>query len=674
MKKLLLGLLILTLSLSLPLSALAQDELPTIAEIAASDENFSTLLTAVEAAGLSEALSAEGELTVFAPTNAAFEALPPGMLDGLLSSPPSVQAVVSYHVLDGIYSAEDLAAAQAPIPTLMGAPLTFSSDADGNLLINGSVMVVTADIQASNGVVHVIDAVLVPQRPGEGGPEGEAGPRQGDPGSASADRMAATIMEILAERQDIELGTLIAAVGMSEPVAIALSIPSENGFTLFAPEDAAFADLDPATLEAVLADPLLLTSILLYHAVPSGLDAQSIMSELVANAGTIELETALPGATITVSANETNVLVNEAQVTRPDLIGSNGVVHVIDAVLLPPDEAILTQEAYDELVNSLRQAAASAPMGEPEAESMDLTDRSLIEILAEREGDELAFLNTAVSLSEAASIALSLPSENGMTLFAPQDAAFDELPAEVREDAIADPLLLTSILLYHTLPEGLRIEDIQAQQAGERGIIEIETALPGATITIEKGSSGQQFINGPDGARIALPNLLGSNGVLHIIDAVLIPPAEFILTQEAYDELINSLRQAAATSMGNPDGETVASSSGMSEGPALDANWAAVAGGFGMAELDSADDFFVDVIDPFAEGEAAQLYGIEIINWTADYQYTGFIVERFLPAEVLIWMAEQDPSVWEGISESVLALLPAEELAKLPEDVQARAQ
>jgi hypothetical protein len=90
-----------------------------------------------------------------------------------------------------------------------------------------------------------------------------------------------------------------------------------------------------------------------------------------------------------------------------------------------------------------------------------------------------------------------------------------------------------------------------------------------------------------------------------------------------------------------------------------------------MAELDTADDFFVTVIDPFTQEE---LYGVQIINWVAEYQYTGYIVEQFLPGEILVWMGEQDPTTWENISDETLKKLPPEELAKLPAEVQARVQ
>ena len=115
------------------------------------------------------------------------------------------------------------------------------------------------------------------------------------------------------------------------------------------------------------------------------------------------------------------------------------------------------------------------------------------------------------------------------------------------------------------------------------------------------------------------------------------------------------------------------------EGPALDTNWGLISDGFEdptvaaglpVPLFDTADDFFVTVVDPFTDDE---LYGVQIINWTAEYQYTGYIIENFLPAEVLLFMGEQDPTTWENIAVTTLQLLPADVLAQLPEDVQARA-
>ncbi|MBI1298519.1 hypothetical protein GC175_26590 [bacterium] len=135
-----------------------------VAATEAETPEFTTLLQAVEVAGFAQLLSGEGPYTVFAPTDAAFAALPPGMLDRLISSVISTQAVLQYHVLDGAYMAADVVALDGQaVPTLFGAPLSISVDGE-TVLINGTIQVVQTDIIASNGVIHVIDTVLVPER------------------------------------------------------------------------------------------------------------------------------------------------------------------------------------------------------------------------------------------------------------------------------------------------------------------------------------------------------------------------------------------------------------------------------------------------------------------------------------------------------------------------------
>lgn len=133
----------------------------TIVDIAASNSDFSTLVTAVTEAGLVETLSG-GEFTVFAPTNAAFEALPEGTLDELLADPEGALAgVLTYHVVEGTVMAEDVVGMDGQeVTTVNGAPVTIT--VDGETVMVNDATVVTTDIVASNGVIHVIDAVLVP--------------------------------------------------------------------------------------------------------------------------------------------------------------------------------------------------------------------------------------------------------------------------------------------------------------------------------------------------------------------------------------------------------------------------------------------------------------------------------------------------------------------------------
>jgi uncharacterized surface protein with fasciclin (FAS1) repeats len=133
----------------------------TIPEVAAGAGNFTTLLAAVQAAGLADELSGEGPFTVFAPTDEAFAAIPAETLEALLADPEGQLAqILLYHVVSGKVMAADVSDGLAA-DSLQGAPLTFTVGADGSVKI-GDVNVVATDVEASNGVIHVIDAVLMP--------------------------------------------------------------------------------------------------------------------------------------------------------------------------------------------------------------------------------------------------------------------------------------------------------------------------------------------------------------------------------------------------------------------------------------------------------------------------------------------------------------------------------
>ena len=131
----------------------------TIVDVASANPDFSTLVAAVSAAGLVETLSGEGPFTVFAPTNAAFDALPPGVLDALLlpENKDALVKILTYHVVPGTVLAADIT--DGDVATVEGQTVAIST-ANG-VTVNGAA-VVTADVVADNGVIHVIDAVLVP--------------------------------------------------------------------------------------------------------------------------------------------------------------------------------------------------------------------------------------------------------------------------------------------------------------------------------------------------------------------------------------------------------------------------------------------------------------------------------------------------------------------------------
>lgn len=149
------------------------DETPTIVGIAAGDERFSTLVAAVQAADLVETLNGDGPFTVFAPTNAAFEKLPEGTVASLLEpdNKGTLSSILTYHVVSGAYTAADVVAAiqdnngKFTINTVQGGTLTATLSGDNVVLTdtqgNQSTIIVT-DVEASNGVIHAIDTVVMP--------------------------------------------------------------------------------------------------------------------------------------------------------------------------------------------------------------------------------------------------------------------------------------------------------------------------------------------------------------------------------------------------------------------------------------------------------------------------------------------------------------------------------
>lgn len=161
MKSLLNPALVLTILISLSIPVLADTGDKTVVEIAAANEDFSTLVAAVKAAGLAETLSGDGPFTVFAPTNEAFAKLPEGTVESLLKpeNKEKLSAVLTYHVVAGKVLAADVKAGK--VATVNGAEATITVE-DGTVSIDGAKVVKT-DIVGKNGVIHVIDTVIMPK-------------------------------------------------------------------------------------------------------------------------------------------------------------------------------------------------------------------------------------------------------------------------------------------------------------------------------------------------------------------------------------------------------------------------------------------------------------------------------------------------------------------------------
>jgi uncharacterized surface protein with fasciclin (FAS1) repeats len=269
-----------------------------IVDTAVKAGSFGTLATALTEAGLVEALKGEGPFTVFAPTDDAFAKLPEGTVESLLKPENRDQlvAVLTYHVVPGSVQAKKVVELDAA-ETLNGQRVDIKV-ADGTVMVDGA-KVIKADVMASNGVIHVIDKVILPT--------------------------SDTIAEV-AEGAGT-FGTLLAAV---KAAGLADVLMGEGPLTVFAPTDEAFAKLPEGTVESLLEKENIekLQKILTYHVVSGRVFSDAVLKSQ-------SLET-LAGVGVAVSLKDGSAMVNDSVIVATDIDASNGVVHVIDAVLLPP--------------------------------------------------------------------------------------------------------------------------------------------------------------------------------------------------------------------------------------------------------------------------------------------------------------------------------------------------
>ena len=436
----------------------------TVVDVIVNSPDHDTLEAAVIAANLAETLSGDGPFTVFAPTDDAFAALPDGTIEALLGDPQgALTDILLYHVLGAQVLSTDLVDGQTAM-TLNGDELTVSITNDGVFINNAQVTV--ADITTDNGVVHVIDAVLIPP--------------------------TTTVVDVIVNSPDHNtLETAVLAAGLET------ALSGDGPFTVFAPTDDAFAALPAELLNALLNDPQgLLTNVLLYHVLAAEVLSTDLMDGMTA--------TTLLGADITVSINNDGVFINDAQVTVADIQTDNGVVHVIDAVLIPPPPSVV-------------EIIASSPVHN--------------------------ILETAVL---AAGLETALSGEGPFTVFAPTDFAFAALPDGTIDALLADPQgILTDILLYHVAGANALSTDLSDGQT--------ITTLNGKDVTVTINSNGV-FIND---AQVVFADIVASNGVVHVIDAVLTPPTTTVVDVIVDSPVHNTLEAAvlAADLAGTLSGE-----------------------------------------------------------------------------------------------------------------------
>ncbi len=330
---------ILSLVVVLAFGAVAFAQDATIAEIVvaateAENPEFTMLLGAIGGAdpAVLEALSdPEGEYTVFAPTDAAFMALAEALgeeeFSAIVEDPDLLTLILLYHVAEGTGMSADIvgmiegsSSGMVHVGTLNGQYHDIQATEDGGVMIDQANLVLDmVDIEASNGVIHVIDAVLLPEL-----------------------RTLAEVVVALTESDEPEFTTLLGAVGLADPLVLeALSDP-ESELTVFAPTDAAFAALqaelgDEAFL-AILEDTDALSGVLLYHVVDGIIHSGDVAELLTENPDGFTVTTLLEEDVEITTTEEGTLLINGITFSLTDVDAINGVIHVIDAVLVPAVE------------------------------------------------------------------------------------------------------------------------------------------------------------------------------------------------------------------------------------------------------------------------------------------------------------------------------------------------
>jgi transforming growth factor-beta-induced protein len=276
-----------------------------IVELAQATSNLSTFVTAVNAAGLTSALKGTGPFTVFAPSNAAFANVDAATLEALLANPAALADLLKYHVVSGEKMSGDLKS--GTVSTLLTGKSINVTVSGGMVTLNGTSGVETADLDATNGVIHIIDEVLI--YPGFEVPK-------------------KSIYELAASTPS--LSTLKTALDLFPDLVSALD--SDGSFTVFAPTNDAFTALLGVIGQTSLGDvpKSVIERLLKYHVI-SG--ASLMSTDLTDGQQAATLLSA--DDKITVGIDGTSVTINGANVTTADVEASNGIVHILDAVLVP---------------------------------------------------------------------------------------------------------------------------------------------------------------------------------------------------------------------------------------------------------------------------------------------------------------------------------------------------
>lgn len=471
-----------------PINDVLEEELTSIVAIASANSDFSTLVTALTTADLVTTLQGDGPFTVFAPTNEAFNKLDEGVLQLLLDNPSSLADILKYHVVSGKVMSTDLS--DGNVESLLSGKSINVSISGGTVSLNSSATVTNADVEASNGVIHIIDEVLIP--------EGFEFPKP-------------SIVSIASETPSLSI--LVDALTMFPDLVNALS--ADGSYTVFAPTNDAFVALlgviGQSSLEDIPED--VIERLLKYHVI----SGSALMSTDLSD-GQMAATLLSADDKITVGISGSSVMINNANVTSANIEASNGVVHVIDAVLVPELEL--------SIVNTIVEPAYF--------------------------NDDFSILTAAVV--KAGLLNTLIDTEANYTLFAPDNDAFEEAGITSLDGLTANDLV--PILTYHVLESEVFGDGLPAT---------------GSAVTTLNGdfylsiNDNEAFINGLTKVTVATVSggaLDYDNGVVHVIDRTLVPASK---------NIVEIAVQASQASEGAEFGQLVAALTAVEEDGSTDA-------------------------------------------------------------------------------------------------------
>ena len=458
----------------------------SIVDVASADGRLTDFILALETTGLDTTLSdMDSKFTVFAPTDDAFALLGQDVIDLLFTfGIDTLSDILTYHVISGeVDSSAAISSAGSLVEMVNGDSVGLSLDGE-NLLVN-TATVILVDVAADNGVIHVIDAVLTPPAV------------KGTPTMNIVDTAVAAG----------DFGTLVTAL---QAAGLDATLADETqSFTVFAPTDAAFAMIDPETLNLLIADTDALESVLLQHVVSGEVNSVTAYTLNGSSATTAS------GAAIPVAINtELDTLTfGGAIVQTTDIYTTNGIIHVIDTVVI-----------------------ADVELPTPPASIVDVAVSN-------------GSFTTLVAALQATGLDTVLDDqESTFTVFAPTDAAFALLGQDAIDELLADPDTLKDILLYHVISGSEILQDaaITVAQSESNKVDmanERQTALTLA--------DSRLYINK---SAVSLADVMADNGVIHVVDQVILPPpavtdstqtiVDIALADENFSTLVAALTAA----------------------------------------------------------------------------------------------------------------------------------